>query len=206
MSRPKYGPMELSKHSYCQQQIYISCVSLVKIFACGSHLGFHRCLWVKKNYIQPFLCSLWPWEVKNYNFPKKSSWVLHELLYNNIHCLQPYSIQGRSQKIMFTEANYDHELILRQKFVTEPAIIGHVGNKIWPLFQSFFSCNFLFHYCMAIKYSEFAQNLFSFVIQVSEWKYSILETRYNSLSNVIYSVPICPVFTGPVTFCNIKQN
>jgi len=41
-----------------------------------------------------------------------------------------------------------------------------------------------------------------FVIQVTEWKYFIPVTRYESLKNKVQFVPTCPVLTGPVAFYN----
>ena len=73
-------------------------------------------------------------------------------------------------------------------------------HKIGPLFLSFISHSFLFHHCMAMTFLQFVQNLPGFVIQVTEWKYSISITRYYSLSNKIYFVPTCSVFAGPVTY------
>ena len=53
-------------------------------------------------------------------------------------------------------------------------------HKTWSLFQSFFSHNFLFNYCMAMNFSRFVHNLSSFVIQFTEWKDSIQVTRYKT--------------------------
>ena len=60
--------------------------------------------------------------------------------------------------------------------------LQHVGTQNLSLFQSFFSHNFLFNYCMAMNFSHFVYNLSSFLIQFTKWKYSIRVTRYDMLT------------------------
>ena len=55
---------------------------------------------------------------------------------------------------------------------------------------------------MAIKFSQFVNNLSGFEIQDTEWKYSTAVPRYDLLSNKVRFVPTCLVFAGPVT--NVK--
>ena len=59
-------------------------------------------------------------------------------------------------------------------FVTGPAKIGHVGTCHFLKFSSLInSHNVLYHNAMAMKFSANSEHVIGFVMQVTEYKYSV---------------------------------
>jgi len=48
------------------------------------------------------------------------------------------------------------------------------------IFTTFLRFKFLFYCCMAMRFSQSVYNLSGFVVQATEWKYSIPIIRYDS--------------------------
>ena len=86
----------------------------------------------------------------------------NEYIFVNIRNI-PYTSMMRQHSL-----NCSQVLVL---YVTGPAKIGHVGSQNLTTFQTFIFHNILFQYGMAIKISEFADNLFGFTTLLTESKY-----------------------------------
>ena len=55
---------------------------------------------------------------------------------------------------------------------------------------------------MAMNFSDFVYILSGFTTQLTECKYCISVLRYDALHDMVYFVPMCPIFVGPVTYGN----
>ena len=51
------------------------------------------------------------------------------------------------------------------------------------LFQTFITHNFLYHYAMAMQILALSKDLIGFMMQVTEWKYSVPVLRYDQKSD-----------------------
>ena len=47
------------------------------------------------------------------------------------------------------------------------------------LFHNFITHNFLYHYAMALQFSAPSKHLIGIMVQVTEWKYTFPELRYD---------------------------
>ena len=51
------------------------------------------------------------------------------------------------------------------------------------LFQTFITHNVLYHYAMAMQFSALSKHFIGFMMQVTEWKYSVPVLRYDQKSD-----------------------
>jgi len=57
-----------------------------------------------------------------------------------------------------------------------------------------------------MKRPTLIKQLMGYIIQVTEYKYSVPILRNDMLSDRVQFVLTCPVFTGPDTYCIITQS
>ena len=53
------------------------------------------------------------------------------------------------------------------------------AHDYFLLFQAFITHNVLYHYAMAVEFSAFSKHLIGFMMQVTEYKYSVPVLKYN---------------------------
>ena len=68
------------------------------------------------------------------------------------------------------------------------------AHKKFLHFPTLMRHNFVFYNCLAMKFSALIKRLVCFIIQV------IPVLRYGMLCGMVWFVPTCPIFAGPVTF------